>query len=122
VTFRSFGGKWIGMDGDTDLTFLPNGAVHMFEYGDAVTGYYGTYAFDPGGNITLQLPTFGHGWPVMSMRKDATSLLFVAARDGNDLVMGNRGGATLAPTQGKYWPFRSLALAEEAEVRERIKK
>jgi len=122
VTFRSFGGKWVGMDGDTDLTFLPNGAVHMFEYGIGVTGYRGTYAIDPGGNITLQLSTFPEAWPVMSMQKDATSLLLVPARNGNDFVMGNRGGVTFAPGQGTYWPFRPLGPAEEAEVRESIKK
>jgi hypothetical protein len=122
VTFRSFDGKWIGRDGDTDLTFLPKAAVHMFEYGVGVSGYHGTYAIDPRGNITLQLPTFGHAWPVMLLQRDATSLLLVPAQNGNGLVMGNRGGATFAPGQRTYWPFRPLDAAEEVQVRQRIKK
>jgi hypothetical protein len=121
VTFRSFGGKWVGTDGDTDLTFLPGGAAHMFEYGVGVTGYHGTYAIDPRGNVTVQLPTFGHAWPVMSLRKEATSLLLVPAQDQDGFVMGNRGGATFARGRGTYWPFRPLNPAEGARVVGRIR-
>jgi hypothetical protein len=37
LTFRSWNGKWIGMDADTDLTFLPDGVIHMVEYGIGVS-------------------------------------------------------------------------------------
>jgi hypothetical protein len=120
ATFRSWNGKWIGMDGDTDLTFLPGGAVHMFEYGDGVASYAGTYAIDPNGNVTVQLPTFGHEWPAMSLGKDSTSMLLVP-KEGGGFVMGNRGGAILSG-QGTYWPFRPLTAAEEAQVRQRMEK
>lgn len=121
VTFRSYGGKWIGLDGDTDLTFLPNGALHMFEYGYAVSGYRGTYQIDSAGRVTAQLPTFGHTWPAMSLRRDATSLLLVPEQSGTEFVMGNRGGATFVGGQPTYWPFRPLNTTEEARVRERIR-
>ena len=110
------------MDGDTDVTFLPTGAVHMFEYGIGVSGYHGTYTVDSRANIALQLPTFGHAWPVMVLQKDATSLFLVPAENGNGFVMGNRGGVTFAPGQPTYWPFRPLDPTEETQVRERIKK
>jgi hypothetical protein len=111
VTFRSFDGKWIGIDGDTDLTFMPNGALRMFEYGYGVSGYRGTYKIDSAGRVTVRLPTFGHAWPAMWLQKDATSLLLTPARDGNGFVMGNRGGATFVQGQGTYWPFRPLGTA-----------
>ena len=122
VTFRSFGGRWIGMDGDTDLTFFEDGSLHMFEYGVGVTGYPGTYKIDAAGNVLVQLPTFNHGWPMMSLLKDAASLLLLPKQSGNDFVMGNRGGATFAGGQGSYWPFRPLNAKEQAFVLERIGK
>ncbi len=59
---------------------------------------------------------------MMSLRKDLTSLLLVPAQNGNDFVMGNRGGATFTAGQDTYWPFRLLDPAEEAQVLKRIKK
>jgi hypothetical protein len=116
VTFRSFDGKWIGRDSDTEVTFLPRGAVHVFKYGAAVNVYHGTYAIDPRGVITLKLPTYGGAWPAMSLLKDATSPFLVHAQDADGIVMGNRGGVTFAP----YFPFRPLNPGYEAQVRARI--
>jgi hypothetical protein len=116
VTFRSFNGKWIGMDGDTDVTFLPKGAVHMVEYGAGVGYYDGTYAIDSSGQVTLELPTFGSVWPPMILRKDEASLFLLPIDDPDGFVMGNRGGATFAPEDGPYWPFRPIDPADEEQV------
>lgn len=121
VTFRSFNGKWIGMDCDTDLTFLPNGSIHMFEYGFAVSGYRGTYTMNSVGQVTVQLPTFRGPWPLMLMQKDSTSLLLMPAQNVNGIVMGNRGGATVVGGKGEYWPFRPVDATQEAYVRDRMK-
>ncbi len=94
----------------------------MFEYGVDVSAYHGTYTVDSRGIIALQMPTFGHAWPVMVLQKDAMSLFLVPAKNGNGFVMGNRGGATFAPGQATYWPFRPLDPTEETRVRDRIKK
>jgi hypothetical protein len=121
VTFRSFNGKWIGMDGDTELMFLPNQNVLMIEFGYAVIGYSGTYKIDPSGQITLHLPTFGQAWPAMWLRKDSKSMLLIPVQHGNEFVMGNRGGATLNSEDGSYWPFRPLDAEDESKRREWIK-
>lgn len=120
LTFRSWNGRWIGMDGDTDLTFLPGGLVHMTEYGAGVTGYRGTYTVTPTGDVTANFPTFGQPWTAMSVRRDTVSLLLVPVEGNDRFVMGNRGGATLTAGQGSYWPFRPISLAEEGRLRARI--
>jgi hypothetical protein len=38
ITFRSWGGKWIGTDCDTEITFLAGHEVIMTEYGNGVLG------------------------------------------------------------------------------------
>jgi hypothetical protein len=120
LTFRSWNGKWIGMDGDTDLTFLPGGAVRMIEYGFSVTQYPGSYTVTPAGDVTVKFPKFGHPWPLMTVRRDNVSLLLLPT-EGKDLfVMGNRGGATIMAGQGSYWPFRPISVAEERELRARF--
>ncbi len=118
VTFRSWGGKWIGTDCDTDITFLPNQVAYMIEYGVGVKSYKATYSVDSTGQVTLRLKDFGHKWPVMILDLDAVSLRLRPTRGGG-LVMGNRGGATVIGGQGSYWPFRPISPNEEAVIRER---
>jgi hypothetical protein len=110
------------MDADTDLTFLPGGSAHMFEYGFAMSGYHGTYRINDKGEVTMQFPSFGHTWPIMILRRDSSSLLLQPKASGNDFVMGNRGGATIRSGQGSYWPFRPLSAADETKVREQFTK
>jgi hypothetical protein len=122
LTFRSWNGKWIGMDGDTDLTFLPQGAVHMFEYGDAMAEYSGKYTIDADGVVTMSFPKFGQDWPKMMLRRDTASLLLKPTDDRTGLIIGNRGGATIPSDAGGYWPFRPVSVADEHGVMERIKR
>jgi hypothetical protein len=114
TTFRSWNGNWIGMDGDTDLTFLPGGAAHMVEYGDGVSDYDGTYSIDDEGDVTMSFPAFGHAWPVMTLRRDSVSLLLLPKNAADGFIMGNRGGVTFLSGQGSYWPFRPPGAAEKA--------
>jgi hypothetical protein len=110
----------MGMDADTDLTFLPGGAVHMIEYGVGVSQYRGTYTVTPAGNVTAKFPTFGHAWPPMTVRRDNISLLLLRTEGNDHFVMGNRGGTTIMAGQGSYWPFRPIPVAEERELRARF--
>jgi hypothetical protein len=122
VTFRSWDGEWQGTDNDTDLTFLPNGVAHMLEYGDGIDSYAGTYAVGPDGAVTATFAKFPGGWPPMSLRKDATSLLVFPKDEKVGFVMGGRGGATVLGGRASFWPFRPIPEGEEAAHRERIKK
>lgn len=120
-TFRSWEGKSIGMDSDTELTFLPNHTVHVTEYGYVVTGYKGMYRIDSKGEVTAKFDDFKHEWPIMLLQKDSISLL-LRPKNGLDFVMGNRGGATIPGGKGSYWSFRPVSASEETEIRRRISK
>lgn len=120
-TFRSWEGKSVGMDSDTELTFLPNQTVHMTEYGYVVTGYKGIYRINSKGEVTAKFDDFKHEWPIMLLQKDSISLL-LRPKNGLDFVMGNRGGATILGGKGSYWPFRPVSASEETEIRRRIGK
>lgn len=119
VTFRSWEGRKIGMDSDTEITFLSNQTAHMTEYGFVVTTYKGTYRINPKGEVTGKFDAFKPEWPIMLLRKDSISLL-LRPKNGKDFVMGNRGGATIPGGKGSYWPFRPVPGREEAEIRHRI--
>lgn len=121
VTFRSWEGKLIGMDSDTEITFFPNQTAHMTEYGYVVTSYMGTYHINPKGEVMAKFDDFNHEWPIMLLQKDSISLL-LRPKKGQDFVMGNRGGATIPSDKGSYWPFRPVSAREEAEIRKRIGK
>jgi hypothetical protein len=120
ITFRSWNGTWIGTDCDTDLTFLPGGAVHLFQYADMVLGYDGTYAITNGGEVTAQFPTLGQPWPVLTLRRDGKSLLLIPKRDVQQIDLANQVGATISAGQGSYWPFRPISGKDARFVRERI--
>lgn len=110
ITFRSCDGRYIGMDGDSDLTFYAGGRAHMTEYGFAVNEYRGTYSVSADGIVTAVFPTFVDRWPPLELRRDATSLLLIPAKADSEFIMGNRGGAIV--TSG-YWPFRPITAEEE---------
>jgi len=121
LTFRSWNGKLIGMDNDTEITFLPNRVVHMTEYGYTPISYKGTDSVDAKGEVKAKFNGFNHEWPVMLVQKDSASLL-LSAKSGPGFVMGNRGGAYIPGGKGSYWPFRPVSSTEEAEIRQRIGK
>lgn len=112
VRFRSWNGKWIGMDGDTDLNFMPDGVVVMWEAGFTVRSYKGTYELDAEGAVSLQFEDFKSGWPAMVLERDAESLLLRPKDPKVGFIMGGRGGATTRSEHGSYWPFRVIALKQ----------
>jgi hypothetical protein len=121
ITFRSWNGKAIRKDSDTEITFFANGVAHMFEWGYALTSYTGTYRIQSDGRISVQFNHFDNDWPDMILERDTTSLLLRPAKGDVGFVMGNRGGATMPGTGGSYWPFRMLTGADETEVLKMIK-
>jgi hypothetical protein len=108
VAFLSWNGKLIGMDGDTNVTFLPRGAIQMTEYGYTVKSYEGTYQLDADGVMSLQLKGFKGGWPVMVLERDEKSLILRPKDPKQGFVMGGRGGSTIRGEDGSYWPFRLI--------------
>jgi hypothetical protein len=122
LTFRSWSGKLLRTDSDTEITFLPEQRVHMTEYGFVVNSYDGSYRIDASGEVTAKFEDFRHEWPVMLLQKDSTSLLLRPKDPKVGFVMGNRGGATVLGDQGSYWPFRPISVQEQADVRQRLKK
>ena len=121
ITFRSWNGKWIGMDADTHLTFLPGRRVHMTEFGYAVNAYDGTYTINDRAVVTASFDKFKHGWPVMILKRDSKSLLLVPQDSRNTFVMGNRRGATFRGDQGTYWPFRPISAEDQAAIKRRLR-
>ena len=122
ITFRSWSGKLLRMDSDTEITFLPEQRVHMTEYGYVVNSYEGSYGIDASGEVTAKFEGFRHEWPVMLLQQDSTSLLLRPKDARISFVMGNRGGATIPGDQGSYWPFRPIPAQEQADVKRRLKK
>jgi hypothetical protein len=122
VTFRAWNGKRVGMDADTEITFLPEQRVHMTEYGYGVYSYEGSYRIDANGEVTSKFEGFGHEWPVMLLQQDSTSLLLRPKDPKTGFVMGNRGGAVIQGGRGTYWPFRPIPAQEQANVKLRLKK
>lgn len=112
ITFRSWGGRWIGTDCDTDLTFFPNGKVEMIEYGDGVEHYQGTYSVDSSGSFFVRFRDLGDDWPIMMLDRDSVSLR-LRPKHGIGFFTRNRGGATIVAGKGSYWPFRPLTADAE---------
>ena len=121
ITFRSWNGKAIGMDCDTDLTFFPRGTVHMWEYGYVPTSYRGTYELSTTGRITVHFKNFPQGWPAMSLERDRQSLLLRPEDPSVSFMMGSRGGATMPGGGARYWPFRMLTDRDGKAVLKMIK-
>jgi len=103
LTFRSWEGKRIGMDCDTDLRFFPGGKLEMVECGLGVVQYEGTYRLDFDGLLTTKFEGYDR-WPVMRLGSDERSL--VLSRSDGRRGMGWDGHQS-GMTDGKsYWPFR----------------
>jgi hypothetical protein len=116
ISFRSWSGIAYRMDSDTELTFFANNSVYMFEWGIALMNYRGKYRIHADGTITLEFEKFNKTWPVMRIEEDSHSLLLRPAKNDVEFVMGNRGGATMPPSNNRYWPFRMLTGKDEEEL------
>jgi hypothetical protein len=104
VTFRSWSGRALRSDNDTELTFLLNNAVHMFQWGLALRSFTGTYALEPGGRVTLEFKGYEKKWPHMVLDQALGSLeLEPEEPQKNDEWLG-------------YWTFRMLAGDDEENV------
>ena len=104
VTFLSDNGHWHGMDNDSDITFLPAGDLHVFNYGYAMIGYRGRYEVDAEGNVTVDLQIAGHPWPNMMLRSN-----------GGDLLL-----YPFLPDEPGTWPYRQIPPADVAQQRQDI--
>ncbi len=114
VTFRSFEGKWVGTDIDTEITFLPNRVAHVMEYGYVRTGYKGTYSINSKGEVTASFHNTKREWPVMLLQKDSISLL-LRPKGSPDCLIGDSGCVTIPGGIGNYWPFRPVSISERGK-------
>lgn len=112
IIFRSWNGKWIGTDCDTELQVLPGSKVKMIDYGVGVEAYRGSFRLDERGGVTLMLEGYGRAWPGMVLGGDSKSLVLSPVDSSQGFQMGNRGGATVSGRDGSYWPFRSIPIGE----------
>jgi hypothetical protein len=120
VTFRSWNGRALRMDSDTELVFFRDGSVGMLEYGYALSRYRGTFSVDSRGRISVRFQGFRGTWPDMVLERDAGVLRLRPADAKNTFVMGGRGGAYIPGDRGTYWPFRMLDGDEAKEVLETL--
>lgn len=109
LTFLSNNGEWIGADNDAHLTFFPEGQVHLFQYGVAMTAYRGTYAIDEDGMVEATFPARQDPWPAMALQKDGESLLLIPQAPG--------GNPSPLPAS---WTYRPIPPEEEAAMRNEI--
>ena len=108
IAFRSWNGKWIGMDCDTDVTLNADGTAVVTEYGYAVREYSGTYSVANSTELSLVLRDYD-SWPTMYVIPEDSDLLLMPTDSSGGFVMGNRAGATLPGGAGSFWPFRQLS-------------
>ena len=93
LVFLSYNGKWIGYDGDADVTFFEGNRVHVTRYSIGVVHYDGSYKMTGSGDIVLSLPN--REWEPMQLAKDEKSLILQPA-----------AGASEKSKQHPWWPFR----------------
>jgi hypothetical protein len=101
VEFRSWNGKWIGTDCDTDIVLRSGGIVEVVEYADAIARYDGKFQLDNDGVVSLHFEGIQTHWPVLMLEKDAKSLILRPKdRKVESEASGRRGYG--------YWPFRAF--------------
>ena len=113
ISFRSWNGKWIGTDCDTEMELHSDGKAVLREYGYAIRTCVGTYAVTPAADeylprLTLQLNEYQNSWPKMVLYRDKSELLLMPSPDSTNFVFGNRAGATVPGDTGSFWPFRQI--------------
>ncbi len=101
IEFRSWNGKWIGTDCDTDIVLRSGGIVEVVEYADAIARYEGKFQLDNDGVVSLHFEGIQTHWPVLMLEKDAKSLILRPKdRKVESEASGRRGYG--------YWPFRAF--------------
>ena len=80
LTFLSFNGRWVGMDADTYLSFMPDGKAVMEECGVGVQDYEGTYQIDGDGIIKMNFDRFRSSLAADAPRPGQTLALARAAQ------------------------------------------
>jgi hypothetical protein len=116
VTFRSWEGKALRKDSDTEFAFFPEGRVEMLEYGFGLTRYAGSYEILGHGQIAVRLEGRGENWPDMQLERDGSTLLLRPMDPKVGFVMGNRGGVVISADDGSYWPFHEVTGGEKSEI------
>jgi hypothetical protein len=103
VTFRTREGKWIGDEQDRDLTLFPKGQCCFTTYGYSANHVLGTYRFENGERLILQLPRGREPVPKWMLQQDVRGFKLVP----------------LTPTE-KRWTLRPVGVAEEAAMQKSI--
>lgn len=101
VVFRSWNGKWIGTDCDTDVIFRPAEVVEVVEYRDAIARYEGKYSLDDDGVASLWFEGLSEPWLALVLERDSKSFLLRLNDSKQGLVNGYR-------RWDGYWPFRAI--------------
>lgn len=119
VFFRSWNGRWIGTDCDTEIELHPNGIAVLIEYGYAVNKYDGTYSVNELSNndnneseLCLTFPEYEGEWPPMAVYREGSDLLLIPTDSSLGFAFGNRSGATIPGGSGSFWPFRQVPIPE----------
>jgi hypothetical protein len=113
LCFRSFNGRWIGTDCDSEIELRADGSATLTEYGYTVEAYAGSYRINPQSELVLNLKTYRGSWPAMALYRDHAGLLLAPASGPGGFVMGNRAGATVMGG-GSFWPFRLILQRNQA--------
>jgi hypothetical protein len=119
LTFRSWDGRWIGTDCDTDITFLPDQVVYIIESGIVVQQFKGTYRIDAGGEVTIRLDDPRKKWPIMLLDRDTLLLRLRPQRRSLSFLKSDWHEATIWDGKNSYWPFRPVTVEEDAMIRAR---
>jgi len=120
ILFRSWDGRWIGMDSDSDIELHADGNAVLTEYGFAVSKFDGTYSITvaadgTASDLRLSLKDYRGTWPVMAVYSDQSKLLLIPTDGSAGFVFGNRAGATVPDDAGSFWPFRQIPIPTRDE-------
>ena len=101
ITFRSWNGKWIGTDCDTDVELKADGTAVLTEYSVAIYKYHGTYSISDLTKVSLKLRDYTSPYlPTMYLITDDSALLLVPADNSNHAAC---------------WPLRQLPAKNEPD-------
>jgi hypothetical protein len=102
VIFRSFDGRWIGTDGDTDLQLSRGGKGNLIHFSVGIVKSPAAYVISDDGRLTVSLED-GKSWPAMELTWDRRSLVLKAV---------DPPGARPA----EYWAFREIPASGRNRV------
>ncbi len=115
LVFRSFNGKWIGSDNDTEFVFRPDGRVTLVEYDVALFKYEGEYKIDQQGELVIKMYDYEFGPPNLLLRNDGVSLFLIPSHGGLDFSEDSDPPEEVIAQIGRYWPFRAVQRDEPIE-------